>query len=120
VAMVVALSNRQAIKKKSSNKMKFAILLSSTLVFTQTVLAHTFLASPKSAVRTGFGQNCQNGNNNNPCCADKSSAKPSQTVYARNGKFEFAWPRNNHPGGFIRMAMVPLSESGSQAAFDGN
>lgn len=101
------------------NKSIFSLVFVSTIL-PSLVSAHTFLAEPKSATRTGYGVTCQPQWNDTPCCAGKGQGKPSATTYQRGQQVEFKWPRNNHAGGFIRMSIVPFQDSDSVEAFNNN
>ncbi len=80
--------------------------------------AHSFIIEPEEARRTKFGLDFQL--KDGPCGAGKSEGDPKKATYRRGQKIDYSWPRNNHPGGFIRLSIVPFKDSDSQAAFDGN
>lgn len=88
------------------------------------VSAHSYLGEPVNALRTGIENvnRCQPGTHGryNPCCGDVSKARPGNLIKSRGDKVDFAWYRNNHGGGFVRMAIVPLKQSGDQKNFDNN
>lgn len=100
--------------------MQKLITITSTFLFLfSSVQAHSFLAEPASARRNDFGKTCQpQWSPNSPCCASRDIAKPSATVYKRGQQVEFKWPRNNHAGGFIRLAVARFQDSDSYEAFN--
>ncbi|KNE66590.1 hypothetical protein AMAG_11711 [Allomyces macrogynus ATCC 38327] len=73
--------------------------------------AHARLLSPPArdpngycgAFDTGLCPPCGN--------KDKSQANPAAATYQRGEAIDVVWPRNNHPGGFIRLSVVPFSSA---------
>ncbi|KAJ1927713.1 hypothetical protein IWQ60_002685 [Tieghemiomyces parasiticus] len=66
----------------------------------------------------GSGQGCKG-----PCDAPRSASnigKPwfKPVTIQRGQELRVAWERNNHPGGFVRLAMVPIDQSDSWDAFN--
>ncbi|KAJ1674417.1 hypothetical protein EV182_003316 [Spiromyces aspiralis] len=49
-----------------------------------------------------------------------SRNQKTATTYAPGQEIEVAWNRLNHPGGFVRLAMVPFNQSDSWDAFNNN
>jgi hypothetical protein len=69
--------------------------------------------------RTDFGRT-REFDESNPCGQKKIAAKNQfSNPFKRGDAVPFKWPRNNHPGGFIRLSVVPQKDSGSQKAFNG-
>ncbi len=79
--------------------------------------AHSFIAEPADARRSAFGQTWS-AKDGNVCGDGKSSGNPGRVTYKRGQVIPFKWPRNNHPGGFVRLAIAPFQNSDSQEAFD--
>jgi len=83
-------------------------------------LGHSYLTSPISRSnqkQTTTG--CRGPNCLGPCDAKASAARSPVTI-ARGATISLQWPRNNHAGGFIRVAWAQTSQSDSHAAFDAN
>jgi len=81
-------------------------------------LGHSYLTSPTS--RTNQKQS--NTGCRGPAClgpCDGTTPRAAVTV-ARGATVNLQWPRNNHAGGFIRVAWAQTSQSNSHAAFDAN
>ncbi|KAI9222536.1 hypothetical protein BC828DRAFT_403931 [Blastocladiella britannica] len=57
-----------------------------------------------------------------PCGWDgnKSNGKPAAIKYGRGDVVPLQWPRNNHPGGFIALAVVPFTSSQTAEDFNNN
>lgn len=82
------------------------------------VAAHSFLTVPLPISRLdgcrvggvgGTPGNCPGPCPNSDFRSDTSSKNPA-AVYRRGSTYEVRWTRNNHEGGLIRWAMVPVSE----------
>ena len=80
--------------------------------------AHSFIAEPAAGRRLPFGETRHISSG--PCGVGKSSGNPSKLTYKRGQSVEIKWPRNNHPGGFIRLALVPFQNSDNKEAFEQN
>lgn len=61
---------------------------------------------------------CQAQNCWAPCGALKTDGNPSRLLLKRGQQIAVTWPRNNHPGGFIRWAVAPFNKSDVQSNFD--
>jgi hypothetical protein len=85
------------------------------LLSVQLVAGHSYLASPLS--RSNQLQS-NRGELVGPCDAPNPTA--NKATVARGSNFPVTWPRNNHPGGIIRLAWAPIvnGQSPSEAAFD--
>lgn len=90
--------------------------------------AHSFLTVPlplstMAGCRIGgSGNDAVFGKCGGPCPnsgfrADSSVANPA-AVYRRGATYEVRWSRNNHEGGFVRWALVPVSKMFDRAAHD--
>ncbi|ORZ32217.1 hypothetical protein BCR44DRAFT_1440694 [Catenaria anguillulae PL171] len=58
-----------------------------------------------------------------PACGgdgSKNNARPADATYRRGQTVPIVWPRNNHPGGFISLKVVPFNGPQTQADFDRN
>lgn len=82
------------------------------------VAAHSFLTVPLPISRLdgcrvggvgGVPGNCPGPCPNSAFRSDTSSKNPA-AVYRRGSTYEVRWTRNNHEGGILRWAMVPVSE----------
>jgi len=83
-----------------------------------TAVGHSFIAVPVS--RTNQGQS-QAGCRGPACVGPCDGATPRAAVgTSRGNSLDIRWPRNNHPGGFIRFAWAKTGDSGSHASFDNN
>lgn len=83
-------------------------------------LGHSYLTSPTSRTNQRQTQTgCRGPNCLGPCDGKASSARSPITV-SRGASINLQWPRNNHAGGFIRVAWAQTSQSDSHAAFDAN
>lgn len=79
------------------------------------VSAHTYMLSPQAR----YQDLCMpvfSGNSN--CCAKKPSENNIVDTYARGQIISSSWGRNNHIGGFIRYAIVPLNQSDTHSVFE--
>jgi len=83
-------------------------------------LGHSYLTSPISrSNQKQSNSGCRGPLCYGPCDAKAASARTPITI-ARGASVSLQWPRNNHAGGFIRVAWAPTSQSDSHAAFDAN
>jgi len=83
------------------------------------VLGHSYVTSPTS--RTNQKQTesgCRGPNCLGPCDAIASQARTPAVTIARGATIQVQWPRNNHAGGFIRLAWASTSGSDVHANFD--
>ncbi|KAJ1971409.1 hypothetical protein H4R35_005274 [Dimargaris xerosporica] len=65
----------------------------------------------------GAGENCKGPCDNAKSAVDWNYNKPT---FKRGGQLTLEWLRQNHPGGFVRFAIVPFEESDSWDAFNNN
>ncbi|KAJ1993755.1 hypothetical protein H4R33_000547 [Dimargaris cristalligena] len=65
----------------------------------------------------GVGQGCKG-----PCDDVKSAVNWNmpKPIYTRDSEVTVSWKRLNHPGGFVRLAIVPFDQSDSWDAFKSN
>lgn len=88
-----------------------AVLIGSLSV----VHSHTYLLRPTSRYRD-LCMPALGGNGN--CCASKPSSSSVTTTYQRGQSVRTEWGRNNHLGGFIQYAIVPLADSDRPGIFE--
>jgi len=85
------------------------------------VLGHSYLTAPQSRSnqkQTNTG--CRGPNCLGPCDAKNGQGKTKAVNIARGASITLEWPRNNHAGGFIRVAWAQTSQSDNHAVFDSN
>ncbi|KAJ2822512.1 hypothetical protein IWW50_004179 [Coemansia erecta] len=104
--------------------------LPSTLVAASALVAscagHSMLAKPASRGNVEWWGTCAAGAGcKGPCDSPKASS-PFNSIYnpkttvQRGQELDVQWNRLNHPGGFVRLAMVPFDQSDDWAAFNDN
>jgi len=90
--------------------------------------AHSFLSMPLPISRLdgcriggvgGTPGNCPGPCPNSDFRLDTSSKNPA-AIYRRGSKYEVRWTRNNHEGGIVRWAMVPVSEMWDMGSHERN
>ncbi|KXN71660.1 hypothetical protein CONCODRAFT_78229 [Conidiobolus coronatus NRRL 28638] len=88
------------------------------------VSAHSNLHKPQPRGNLEWWGYCSRGNGCSTAC-DAPRAKSTidspyvQAKEIRRGEtIEVEWLRQNHPGGFVRLAMVPFDQSDDASAFD--
>ena len=106
--------------------MKPKIALAVTLAaLCQHVCGHSRMTTPPSRTRLTCRRDAPSQTNSagalqdcpGPC--DSTTVMSSRQVVQRGQEILVAWPRNQHPGGFVRLAWAPTSESGKHSAFNG-
>jgi len=83
------------------------------------VLGHSYVTSPitrSNQKQTNSG--CRGPNCLGPCDVPLNQARTPAVTIARGASIKVEWPRNNHAGGFIRLAWAQTSGSDSHANFD--
>jgi len=83
------------------------------------VLGHSYVTQPTT--RTNQKQSnagCRGPTCLGPCDAPLSSARTAAVTIARGASINVQWPRNNHAGGFIRLAWTSTAGSDIHANFD--
>lgn len=83
------------------------------------VLSHSYMTSPTSrsnqkSTETG----CRGPACLGPCDVTFAQSRTAAVTIARGTSISIQWPRNNHAGGFIRLAWTQTSGSDSHANFD--
>lgn len=83
------------------------------------VFGHSYVTQPTSR----SNQRQTNAGCRGPTCLGPrdvplSQARTPAVTIARGGTIKVEWPRNNHAGGFIRLAWAQTSGSDSHASFD--
>jgi len=100
-----------------------AILASAFLAVAE---AHSMLTRPASRGNVQWWGTCSAGAGcKGPCDSPKANA-PIQSIYYAGDKTRYQrgqnitvrWNRQNHPGGFVRLSMVPFGESDWWNAFN--
>lgn len=82
------------------------------------VFGHSYVTEPQTRSNQKMSQSgCRGPNCLGPCDAP-ASAKKSAITIARGAAITVKWPRNNHAGGFIRLAWTQTSGSDVHANFD--
>jgi len=108
-------------QKTSTFCLIFTFFVSLTI---SVVNGHNWLVNPVSRANQRDTQTgCRYGGEGNPTCAGPCDRTLSQTTRApisvqRGQTLDIQWNRHNHPGGFIRFAWSPTSQSDSHASFD--
>jgi len=97
------------------------LFISLTLI-TGSIYAHSYISSPAARggqfqASSGTGTGCRQPTCMGPCYSAASTAVSLGTI-ARGSTISMKWPRNNHPGGFIRFAWAPTASSDTMSAFD--
>jgi len=86
--------------------------------------SHNYLINPVSRANQRDTQTgCRYGGEGNPTCAGPCDRTLSQTSRApitvqRGQTIQVSWSRHTHPGGFVRFAWSPTSQSDNHASFD--
>lgn len=83
--------------------------------------SHTYVTSPITRcnqVVTNIG--CRGPSCLGPCECERGIFNPNVLNKKRGDVIKVDWPRNNHAGGFIRMAWAPFDDSDKHEAFDNN
>ncbi|KAJ1668889.1 hypothetical protein IW140_000045 [Coemansia sp. RSA 1813] len=87
---------------------------------------HSMLSTPAPRGNKKWWGTCSAGAGcKGPCDAPKADA-PFNSIYVakkyvqRGQQLEVVWNRLNHPGGFVRLAMVPFDQSDNWSAFNDN
>ncbi|KAJ2513779.1 hypothetical protein GGI11_004298 [Coemansia sp. RSA 2049] len=106
--------------------MHFSASLAAATALIASCAGHSMLSTPAPRGNTKWWGTCSAGAGcKGPCDAPKADA-PFNSIYVakkyvqRGQKLEVVWNRLNHPGGFVRLAMVPFDQSDSWTAFNDN
>ncbi|KAI9223661.1 hypothetical protein BC828DRAFT_375393 [Blastocladiella britannica] len=118
--MAAAPAAVQMLASSSSNSNSNMVLLALTVMI-GLVSAHSFLATP-NARDSNLCAALNSGSWCPPCGWDgrKESARPSAATYGRGDVVPLQWPRNNHPSGFISLALVPFDSAQTYDDFENN
>jgi len=82
---------------------------------------HSYLTNPISrSNQRQSNSGCRGPACLGPCDVVKSRASTAPVRIARGQNISIEWPRNNHAGGFIRLAWAAFDQSDSHSAFDNN
>jgi len=100
----------------TNSRLFLALLLALCVSYT---IGHSYVTSPTSRTNQKQTQSgCRGPNCLGPCDAPKSQARTAAVTIARGASISVQWPRNNHAGGFIRLAWTQTSGSDDHANFD--
>ncbi|KAJ2399746.1 hypothetical protein GGI23_002463 [Coemansia sp. RSA 2559] len=106
--------------------MYFSVGLVAASAFIASCAGHSMLSTPSPRGNTKWWGTCSAGAGcKGPCDSPKADA-PFNSIYVakkyvqRGQQLEVVWNRLNHPGGFVRLAMVPFDQSDSWSAFNAN
>ncbi|KAJ1887900.1 hypothetical protein LPJ81_006431 [Coemansia sp. IMI 209127] len=106
--------------------MYFSASLVAASAFIASCAGHSMLSTPSPRGNTKWWGTCSAGAGcKGPCDSPKADA-PFNSIYVaktyvqRGQQLEVVWNRLNHPGGFVRLAMVPFDQSDSWTAFNAN
>lgn len=100
------------------------VLLFSLCMLFVGIHGHNYLINPVSRANQKDTQTgCRYGGEGNPTCAGPCDRTLSKTTRApitvqRGQTIQVNWYRHTHPGGFIRFAWSPTSQSDNHASFD--
>ncbi|KAJ2853037.1 hypothetical protein J3B02_003316 [Coemansia erecta] len=87
---------------------------------------HSMLSNPPSRGNTKWWGTCAAGAGCKGPCDSPKADSPFNSIYnpkryiQRGQELDVGWKRLNHPGGFVRLAMVPFNQSDSWSAFNDN
>jgi hypothetical protein len=82
------------------------------------VHGHSYLCEPNSRSLQCGADRGQRGFG--PCDSSFAASQAGVISASRGQRVPIKWPRNNHPGGVIRIAFAPVEQSDNPAAFDAN
>jgi len=108
---------------KGSTLLCFFLVLAASII---DVLGHNYLTNPVSrADQRDTQTGCRVGNSARqvpncpgPCDRSVSQATIAPIAVQRGQALQINWYRHTHPGGFIRFACSPTSQSDSHSSFD--
>jgi len=97
------------------------ILLGLILGLLSGALGHSYLTKPTSrSNQKDSTTGCRGPACLGPCDVTKAKAKTAAITIQRGASINLQWPRNNHAGGFIRIAWAQTANSDTHASFDAN
>jgi hypothetical protein len=89
------------------------------LALAVSTFGHSYVTSPTSRSNQKQTESgCRGPACLGPCDVPLSQAKTPAVTIQRGATINVQWPRNNHAGGFIRLAWAPTSGSDVHANFD--
>jgi len=89
------------------------------VAFIAQALGHSYLTNPTSrSNQKNSATGCRGPACLGPCDRSLSGATRAPISINRGDSISVEWPRNNHAGGFIRLAWARTSDSDSHSAFD--
>ncbi|KXN71933.1 hypothetical protein CONCODRAFT_78096 [Conidiobolus coronatus NRRL 28638] len=107
--------------------MKFFLQTASLISLLGSITAHSNMHIPPTRGSQANAPNnanwgyCSKGWDCTTACeSPKSQSQGSKGTIQRGQKFDITWLRQNHPGGFVRLAIVPFDQSDDSTAFDKN
>ncbi|KAJ1989386.1 hypothetical protein GGI25_002803 [Coemansia spiralis] len=106
--------------------MHFSTGLAAISALVASCAAHSLLSTPPPRGNTKWWGTCSAGAGCKGPCDSPMADSPFNSIYVpkkyvqRGQELEVAWNRLNHPGGFVRLAMVPFNQSDSWTAFNDN
>ncbi|KAJ1718772.1 hypothetical protein LPJ61_006479 [Coemansia biformis] len=106
--------------------MRLSSVLVAVLALVAGCAAHSLLAHPPSRGNVEWWGTCSSGAGCKGPCDSPKNKSPFNSVYVpktyvqRGQELDVGWNRLNHPGGFVRLALVPFNSSDSWAAFNDN
>ncbi|KAJ3031090.1 hypothetical protein HDV00_008513 [Rhizophlyctis rosea] len=99
-------------------------VLATLLASLSSVSSHSFITQPVPRGSVPIGAGCGSGPGcKGPCDTPKSHSLFNQqyvtpTTTSRSALLPLKWYRGNHPGGFVRVSIVPYESSDSWSAFN--
>jgi len=101
---------------ESTSRIILALLL---IFYATTVLSHSYVTSPTSrSNQKATESGCRGPACLGPCDVTFAQSRTPAVTIARGAPITVQWPRNNHAGGFIRIAWALTSGSDVHANFD--
>lgn len=100
----------------TNSRLFLAILLAVCVSYS---LGHSYVTEPRTRTNQKVtNSGCRGPNCLGPCDAPLSASRTPAVTIARGASITVKWPRNNHAGGFIRLAWTQTSGSDVHANFD--
>ncbi|KAJ1848934.1 hypothetical protein LPJ73_003850 [Coemansia sp. RSA 2703] len=106
--------------------MQFTLTLAAISALIASSAGHSMLAKPSPRGNTKWWGTCAAGAGCKGPCDSPKADSPFNSIYnpktyiQRGQELEVEWKRLNHPGGFVRLAIVPFNQSDSWDAFNNN
>ncbi|KAJ1940338.1 hypothetical protein GGF37_004017 [Kickxella alabastrina] len=106
--------------------MHFSTTLAAVSALIASSAGHSLLSTPATRGNTKWFGTCAAGAGcKGPCDSPKADSPFNsnyvpKTYIQRGQELDVEWKRLNHPGGFVRLAMVPFDQSDSWSAFNSN